>query len=451
LQKERQKAREEQEKILQKQKEIALQKKQAIQKIKEEKAKLVAKKKAIRQEQKKQIKEAKEKEEQKYLAVVRTGRHKKYAFMPLFSPTVRMCIDCTNQPRTINAFQSAGIRLHHVHQHKDAKLELSIKKKDQQKAFATLQKLCYNYTITAESGIQTLPRTLFRHLGYVAGALFFAFVLIFSHQFVWKIDIKGNDRVDSQLILRQLKEIGVSVGGGKQQIDPVKVATALRSDPDIAETTVEVKGTTVFVTIVESKQYIPPTASKNPNNITSYYDAVITRMTVKSGTATHKAGDSVAAGEILVKGVRLSSNGELLQKVEAKGEIYGRVTFKDTFVFSQIEKKIVRTGKKKVFTNLKLFSWQIGKKPNSNEQEVSVAKLFLLPIQVERTIVYETITEETPRDIEAYSTELANETLLKYGLSTGENTKTSATLTKLENGFIMVNVYIESEVKIGEN
>ncbi|MCL2676006.1 MAG: sporulation protein YqfD [Firmicutes bacterium] len=369
--------------------------------------------------------------------------------LPLFKATFRLRVTGLNQTRLLNVLNKE-VTLKNIKRVSPKILEFTISKKESEKAFTTLQKMCYTYDIMGRGGVRTVFASCLRHVGLLIGALVFGAAIALASQTVWKIDISGNSLVDDLTITRSLKECGVKVGSFKNKVDTDVAAAALREVKGVAEASAELKGTTVYIRLLEEKNYIPQGEKGAPRDITSKYDAEITRMSVVSGTAQVKLGDRVAAGGVLIKAERLSSIGESMGYTPAEGSIYGRVAFKETHIFSKTEQILCRTGEKKIYTNLSIFGLDIGKKPDKSGESVTTEeKLFFIPIKVTRTEVYATEVISRERDMDEYVARLKAEAVLKNVIRAGgSEIETATTLTVLEGGMYMVCVYVVAEVLI---
>lgn len=387
------------------------------------------------------------------LNVKRTGKNRQYQNMPIFKAAIRLRITGFNQSRILNTLMDNGIKLREIKRISPKILEFTQSKKDSQKTFAILNKMCYDYTVVAESGVHTLLFWSIRHIGLIIGALFFSIVFATLSQMVWRIEINGNENLDDAIIAKNLRQCGVKVGTFKTKLNTDAVADVLREIEGIAEGTAEVKGTTLFINVLEEKKYNPPSDNNEVSDIVSQYDAEVTKIIVKSGNGLVKVGDKVAKGQILIKGERLNSNGEPIEQVRSIGTIYGRVAFKETFIFSKTEQKVERIEKKKVYTKLSFFRLTIGKDKADKccERVVSESKLFFLPIKVIRTEYYKTKVVEVERDIEKYTEQLKDQALLNNVIKTGgSNIETVTTLTELDGDLMMLNIYIVAEMIIGQ-
>ena len=87
----------------------------------------------------------------------------------------------------------------------------------------------------------------------------------------------------------------------------------------------------------------------------SDYDATVTRIIMRSGTATVARGDMLANGDVY------STSGELLYTADCDAEIYGKVSVTFSADVSRAAVEYRRTGKSSKKTVFGLFGHSIGK------------------------------------------------------------------------------------------
>lgn len=127
------------------------------------------------------------------------------------------------------------------------------------------------------------------------GLLILVMLFIFSiSNFIWNIEVIGNNTISKEELVEQLKEYGLETGKLKAKINTKEVIDSIRlKRDDIAWIGIKIVGTNAVVEVVE--------ADKKPNiineneycNIISDKQGVITKINVQNGTALMKVGDIV--------------------------------------------------------------------------------------------------------------------------------------------------------------
>ncbi|MCI9286856.1 MAG: sporulation protein YqfD [Clostridia bacterium] len=120
-------------------------------------------------------------------------------------------------------------------------------------------------------------------------------LLIFgTSNFVWNIEIVGNNTIETSEIMKDLNENGLKTGMIKQKINTKEVINNIRlKRNDIAWIGVNIKGTNAIVSIVEADKKPEIIDEKEYCNIVTRKDGIITKINVQNGTALVKEGDIV--------------------------------------------------------------------------------------------------------------------------------------------------------------
>ena len=140
-----------------------------------------------------------------------------------------------------------------------------------------------------------------------AGLLLAASVLGSTH--IWAFQVTGNDTVPTETILRTLEKYGVTLGS-RSRIDQEDLLNhALTDLPDVVWLTVNIRGCTAHVQVVERQR--PPEIADEAGvwNIVAARDGLVTRVRALDGKALVAEGSTVTEGELLVTGVYESREG----------------------------------------------------------------------------------------------------------------------------------------------
>ncbi len=97
-----------------------------------------------------------------------------------------------------------------------------------------------------------LQKHLFRGVA-VAWALMLLIGLFYSYQFVWKIDMEGNQYYSKEYMIKELKKMGIEEGTLKRNIHEKEVAAKLRNSiPGIRWTSIGIQGTKLLLRMEEA-------------------------------------------------------------------------------------------------------------------------------------------------------------------------------------------------------
>ncbi|MEA4933625.1 MAG: sporulation protein YqfD [Lawsonibacter sp.] len=155
-------------------------------------------------------------------------------------------------------------------------------------------------------GSRGLPDFLIRfrtRYAFLAGlALSLCAVAILS-QFVLTVEVTGNQRVPTAVILTQLRQLGVRPGVYGPSIDRQQVAQeAMLKMEDLAWMGINLHGTRLEVIVRETVQVPERVDETGYYDIVAEADGIITHVEAELGDAAVKQGDTVLTGEVLISG-----------------------------------------------------------------------------------------------------------------------------------------------------
>ena len=182
--------------------------------------------------------------------------------------------------------------------------------------------------------------------GLLAGAVFCAFSIAFSMNFVWDIEI--DDKENEEKILRILNGAGLKTGTYIPTLDEdiIEIKALLDTD-EFSYISVTLEGTVAHVQTEKRVTGVIPDDSTAPSNLIASSDGVIVRYEVYSGDAVCRVGQTVEKGELLISGFdETAHNGTRV--VRAKGAVYAEV--EKSFTVScgyELQEKIY-TGRERV-------------------------------------------------------------------------------------------------------
>jgi len=145
--------------------------------------------------------------------------------------------------------------------------------------------------------------------------------------FVWDFEVTGNELVSSDLILRELAEIGVKPGiyGPSIDIATIKNEMLLRID-QLSWLTVNRNGSHATVEVRERVPKPEIFPADQPCDIVAAKDGVILRVDAKTGEARVKAGETVTKGQLIVSGT-VDYKEAQSSYVHAQADVYARTWY----------------------------------------------------------------------------------------------------------------------------
>ncbi len=195
---------------------------------------------------------------------------------------------------------------------------------------------------------------------FLFGIATFIIVLIAANQFVWDIEISGNEKLPTNLILKNLEDCGLYIGQARFKIDQKQLKNdMLIKMTDLSWLWAEKSGSKIVVKVKEKR---PVPEIFDPNDYCSVIaakDGVIDSMIVRNGMPSVKIGDSVRKDSLLVNGCIASDRNIPTRYLQAEAEVYARTWYEKTKAFSRLETRRDETGKIEKKYHLKLFGLEI--------------------------------------------------------------------------------------------
>ncbi len=285
-----------------------------------------------------------------------------------------------------------------------------------------------------------LPFRLFKYRKRILFPIaFFLVVFLFGYcsQFVWRIELIGNETISQEELLSYLEEKQAYLGKKTNSISCEELELSLRKDfEEIIWATVYVEGTLLVVQVQEKL----PMEEKMPeedfdcSNIVATKDAVIYSIITRTGTPGVKAGDIIKTGDLLVTGTQeiYDDAGEVKSYLNqrAEADIIGEVTYhyKDTIPIDITVTNYKDSQKKSFF--LEIAGRRItlpvpGKKYEQEEiktttYQMKLTSQFYLPVYVGYEEAFE-VEENTITRTEDEIFAMAEENFLKFLADLEEN------------------------------
>ncbi len=225
-----------------------------------------------------------------------------------------------------------------------------------------------------------------KRAGLLIGAVIFVLFLKIMSDFIWVIDIVGNENVKNEEILSACQEIGIKEGIHKSKIHTKTDRERLLLKLDkLAWASLNIEGSRLTVNVSESKKKEETLTS---SNLKATADGIIKKIDIVSGNCVVKTGDTVKKGDILVSGVieKLSST----HFVRSAGTVIAETKRSITVESRYKTEKTLENGKQKRKKVLEIFTLKIplylGEENGEYRAEKSVKALKLfgqeLPIRV---------------------------------------------------------------------
>lgn len=199
-----------------------------------------------------------------------------------------------------------------------------------------------------------------KRMGIVLGIVVFFGILVFLGNFVWTIEVVGNETVSSDEITDFLAEQGLKIGSYKGSLNPRELErTTLLELKELSWIAVNITGSTVIIDVNE--RVLPPDMYLDNDkacNIIARYTGQIYSMDVYDGQSDLQVGDTVLAGDLIVSGIVEDGKAQT-RFVHARADIkaYTEYEIQTEVPLEQLQR--IPTGEIKIKKYLKILTWKI--------------------------------------------------------------------------------------------
>ena len=222
---------------------------------------------------------------------------------------------------------------------------------------------------------------------------------VFLPRFVFFYEVSGNCRVKSEVILRNLQELGVGFGTYGPSIKPQELKNRmLVRIPELQWLTVQQNGMRATVVVRERPEKEPVLDRKTPREVVASRSGVVTEVSCMEGNCIVAVGQAVTEGELLVSAY--TDFGYKTRISAALAEVYAQTVRKsactspDQILCKQYsgrkQKRISLITGRKRWT---LFSPQGSDEMNCDKQttyrQLTLPGGFLLPLGIAITTISE--------------------------------------------------------------
>lgn len=306
--------------------------------------------------------------------------------------------------RFINICNNQKIFLWNLSKINSSIMKLNIGIKDFRKIKQIAKKTKCRIKIKKKNGI---PFFLNRYKKRKIFLIFFSLIIIsiiVLSNFIWNIEIIGNENIKVEEIEELLQRNGFGIGKTKIGLNTKEIINQIRLErDDIAWMGIETNGTNAVVEIVEAD--LKPEIIKEDEycNIVATKDGIIVKVSAQNGTPVVKEGDLVTKGSVLIQGW-LEGKYTGIRYVNANGQVQAKVWYSQTVKVPFKQTKKVKTGEEESKYSVKINNFQINlsKKLSKFEKYDTIEKNkklrlfsdFYLPIEINKVTYQEYKNQE---------------------------------------------------------
>ena len=327
---------------------------------------------------------------------------------------VRITIEGYFIERLMNLCSNKSILMWNSKREKQTILEVNVGVKDFKKVVKLAKQAKCRVNIKQKKGIPFIfNRYRKRKIFFISLLLIIGVIAVLSN-FVWNIEIVGNEKIQKDEILETLQKEGLQIGTVKSKVDTKEIINKMRLDRnDLAWVGVEIKGTNAIVKIVEADQKPEIIKEDEYCNIVAKKAGIIEKISAVNGTPLVQKGDVVKAGTPIIGGW-LEGKFTGTRYVHANGSVQAKVWYSENIKIPLKQVVSKETGNEETKYSLRINNFTISfyktlskfQKYDTIEQNKKL-KLFLdfyLPIEIvqknNKELVEETInyTKEQARN-----------------------------------------------------
>ena len=214
------------------------------------------------------------------------------------------------------------------------------------------------YELSGSQGVKRECLRVLKRPFLLISALISLAALFFFESFIYGYSVRGNVNVNTQSVVGILQAHHVDGFTYKGSLDLKEIKREVVALDGVSFASVKVVGNRLFV---EIKEELPKELPEQDASfsICASHSAVVTKVVAESGTPVVKAGDSVQAGDVLIKAAYVFTEGET--PAPARGEVWGRVTYQKQVILPAFTIDTLATGEVFRVRTLTLFGRTVGK------------------------------------------------------------------------------------------
>lgn len=241
-------------------------------------------------------------------------------------------------------------------------------------------------------------------IGFILGFTAFSVILFVLSNFIWVINVEGNNTIPTKEILASCRQIGIYEGVLKSKINNKYDAQRLQLfEKNIAWCGLNIEGSVLTVNLSEAV-ISDKEQRQSPSNLKASAAGKIKKVDVTMGNTVVKVGDTVSKGDLLVSGVMENMSSTLF--VHSQGMIVAETkrVFSAEGKFTQSVE--LETGEIISRYTIQFFNMKIPlylgniKKTHIYNKRIDYLKLFSKKVPIKIACEQYSITQKTPVNYE---------------------------------------------------
>ena len=181
-------------------------------------------------------------------------------------------------------------------------------------------------TVVRTEGAPEVWRQYRRRYVLLAAAGLLMLMMVLGSTHIWAFQVTGNDTVPTETILRTLEKYGVALGARSRIRQEELRNHVLLELPDVVWLTVNMRGCTAHVQVVERQRPPHLYTDGEITNVVAARDGLVTSVQALDGEAQVMAGSTVTAGQVLISGV-VDSDRRGYRLLHGMGQVWARTWY----------------------------------------------------------------------------------------------------------------------------
>lgn len=305
--------------------------------------------------------------------------------------------------RLMNLCSNNGILIWNSKRKKTTLLEANVSIKDFRQIVKFAKQTKCKVSIKQKRGLPFIFNRYRKRKIFFFSLILIIVAIISLSNFIWNIEVIGNEKIDKEEIIQTLKKEGLEVGTLKNKINTKEIINKMRLDRnDLAWIGIDIKGTNAIVKVEESDKKPDIIKEDEYCNIVATKAGIIEKVNAINGTPLVKKGDVIKEGTLVIGGW-LEGKYTGIRYVHANGSVQAKVwyTQNEKVELNQVISRKTENEETKYSVRINNFTINFYKtlskfkKYDTIEQnkKIKLFSDFYLPIEIIQKNNYELIEE----------------------------------------------------------
>ena len=305
--------------------------------------------------------------------------------------TVRVTVAGPFPERVINLCAQKGVEFWAVDWRDEHLVTFTIRRRGLGGLEELAQRVNCEVHVRERRGFPEFARSFRRRYAFLVGlGLSLCAVSILS-QFIFTVQITGNETISDAVILRHLQRYGVGPGAFGPGLDRRQIEQEILLElPGLSWMTINLNGTRAEVQVREVQKAPERIDESGFYHVVADADGMVTRVEAELGDAVVKRGDTVSRGEVLISGTvtleppLYSDQPTRYYDVHARGRVWARTWRTLTAVIPEETAGKAYTGQSRTSWSVNFFGRRVEFFGNSSISDglcdrITYVRRFALP------------------------------------------------------------------------